>query len=207
MTDRSDHWQTVYGTKSPTEVSWFEEEPRVSLDLIARVAGPGASIIDVGGGASRLADRLLDRGFSDLTVLDIAEGALAASRARLGDRAAAVSWVVADITRWQPPRGYDVWHDRAVFHFLVEPGERLAYLESLRTGLKDGGHAIIGTFAPDGPEKCSGLPVQRYDARTLGAELGQGFSLVESLRHGHGTPWGSVQNFQFAVFRKEHGSQ
>lgn len=204
MTDRRDHWQTVYGTKAPTEVSWFEEEPRVSLDLIARVAGPAASVIDVGGGASRLADRLLDHGFVDVTVLDIAEGALAASRARLGDLASAVSWVVADITQWQPPRSHDVWHDRAVFHFLVQPGDRLAYLDILRAGLKVGGHAIFGTFAPDGPEKCSGLPVQRYDASTLGAELGRGFSLVESLRHGHGTPWGSMQNFQFAVFRKDN---
>jgi SAM-dependent methyltransferase len=188
--EREDHWQSVYRTKSEDEVSWFQERPSVSLDLIGR-AGPG-SLIDIGGGASRLADHLLGR---DLTVLDVAEAALEQSRTRLGEKAKQVNWLVSDITQWVPDRTYDIWHDRAVFHFLTDPADRDAYRAVLARALRPGGQVIIGTFAADGPERCSGLPVYRYDAAGLAAEIG--FSLEEALTHDHVTPAGKVQKFQY----------
>lgn len=196
--EREDHWQTVYQTKEEDEVSWFQERPAVSLDLIGRSGfGPEAGLIDVGGGASRLIDHLLAAGWRDLTVLDVAKAALDRSRERLGEQAKQVSWVAADITRWQPERRYDLWHDRAVFHFLTDPADRAAYRAVLARALRPGGQAIIGTFAADGPERCSGLPVCRYDAAALAAEFGPSFRLEEALTHEHATPSGKVQKFQF----------
>ncbi len=202
--DRQAHWQQVYETKATDAVSWYQPVPQPSADLL-QLAGADAEsgIIDIGGGASTLVDWLLDNGFRDVTVLDLSDAALAAARARLGDAASGVSWIAADVTRWRPARLYDVWHDRAAFHFLTDPGDRAAYLHRLRSALRAGGHAIIGTFAPDGPEKCSGLPVERYDAKSLAATLGDGFRLVDSCRHDHVTPWGSVQRFHFGTFRRE----
>jgi ubiquinone/menaquinone biosynthesis C-methylase UbiE len=165
-------------------------------------AGPDTAIIDIGGGASRLVDRLLDRDFRAVTVLDLSEAALRAAAARLGDRAAQASWLAADATLWQPTQAYDIWHDRAAFHFLTEQADRAAYLTRLKQALKVGGHAIIATFALDGPERCSGLPVVRYDAESLCQELGAEFDLVDARREVHTTPWGSVQSFQFSVFRR-----
>jgi len=200
---RQGHWQNVYTKKGETEVSWFQDNPAPSLDLIAAVgATPESAIIDIGGGASRLVDKLLDRGFRDVTVLDLSEAALDAAKARLGSRAAQVQWVVADATVWEPPKAYDCWHDRAAFHFLTEEQDRLAYVARLERGLKVGGHAIIATFALDGPERCSGLPVMRYDAASLGLVLGSAFELVATRTHTHATPWGSDQSFQFSVFRR-----
>jgi SAM-dependent methyltransferase len=202
-TTRQAHWENVYRSKSEKEVSWFETSPAVSLDLIARLGvPPQAAIIDIGGGASRLVDHLLERGFSRVTVLDISETALAASRARLGSRAAGVQWLVADATKWEPRQTYDLWHDRAAFHFLTEAQDRDAYVERLRRAVVPGGHVIIGTFAPDGPARCSGLPVARHDAGSLAAALGPGFDLVETRRHEHVTPSGGVQRFQFSAFRR-----
>lgn len=205
MTDasRKAHWENVYGTKSENEVSWFQESPAPSLELIelAKPAGE-AAIVDIGGGASRLVDELLARGFSNLTVLDLSEAALAAARVRLGDRAAQVQWIVADVTKWVPPRLFDIWHDRAAFHFLTDPGDRAAYVACLDKAIKPGGSVIIGTFALDGPEKCSGLPINRYDAASLGEVLGSGFELVHTRRHEHATPWAAIQRFQFSVFRR-----
>ncbi len=202
-TARQVHWQTVYRSKGETDVSWFEAEPAVSLDLVARAGTPPeAAVIDIGGGASRLVDHLLDRGFADVTVLDLSEAALAAARARLGGRAAQVQWIVADATTWTPPRRYHLWHDRAAFHFLTEPADRTAYMARLRQAIAPGGHVVIGTFAPDGPARCSGLPVIRHDADSLAAALGPGFVLVDTRRQAHVTPSGPVQRFQFCTFRR-----
>lgn len=203
MTDpnRHTHWETVYTSKSEQEVSWFQDTPEPSLDLIALTgATPSSPIIDIGGGTSHLVDALLDRGFAHVTVLDLSEAALASARHRLGSRAALVNWIAADVTAWQPAATYDVWHDRAAFHFLVTPEEQAAYMERLKSALKPGGHVIIGTFALDGPDKCSGLPVMRHSPSSIAALLGPRFTLVDSRRHEHVTPWNSVQKFQFSTF-------
>jgi SAM-dependent methyltransferase len=200
--DRRAHWQNVYLTKSEQQVSWTQQDPEPSLSLIAKYArSTRASIIDIGGGASRLVDVLWQHGYHTITVLDLSQAALDATKQRLVD-APSIRWIAADITRWQPPTAFDIWHDRAAFHFLVEEGDREAYLKSLHAGVKTGGHAIIATFALDGPEKCSGLPVQRYDPETLASTIGPAFELVEQRRHRHTTPWGAVQSFQFSVLRR-----
>src|SRR6266403_3152134 len=200
---RQAHWEGVYSKKDENEVSWFQENPAPSLELIAQVgATPASVIIDIGGGASRLVDNLIDRGFEDVTVLDLSEAALEAAKARLGGRAAQVHWIVADATVWEPLMAYDIWHDRAAFHFLTEDRDHAAYIARLKQGLKIGGHAIIATFALDGPEKCSGLPVMRYDATRLAQALGSGFKLLRSQRNDHATPWGSQQRFQFSAFQR-----
>jgi SAM-dependent methyltransferase len=201
--DKRAHWEQVYGGKSETEVSWFQETPAPSLDLL-RLTGAGrtSAIVDIGGGAARLIDALLDLGFENVTALDISEAALAAARARIGARADRVKWIVADITQWSPAESYDVWHDRAAFHFLIEPDDQAAYRLRLGQALKRGGHAIIGTFAPDGPEECSGLPVTRWNAEALATFLGPEFALVDSRAHDHVTPWRAVQKFQFSTFRR-----
>ena len=200
---RQHHWEKVYTTKGEAEVSWFQETPAPSLELIELVgATQNSAVIDIGGGASRLVDSLVSRGYEDVTVLDVSAAALASARSRIGDKANRVTWITADVTIWQPSRSYDVWHDRAAFHFLTEPNDQAAYIARLRRALRVGGHAIIVTFAPDGPERCSGLMVSRYDANTLAAKLGQGFELIDTRRHDHTTPWGSVQKFQFSTFRR-----
>jgi SAM-dependent methyltransferase len=203
MSERSVHWERVYTTKRETEVSWFQESPAISLQMI-HAAHPGcdAAIIDVGGGASRLVDALLLEGYRSIAVLDLSAHALDAAKARIGLAAAGVDWIVADVTTWRPARSYDVWHDRAAFHFLTEPSDRAAYVDCLRSAARKGGHVIIGTFALDGPEKCSGLPVQRYDGNSLAAEFGSDFELVETRHDAHHTPWGSTQAFQFSRFHR-----
>lgn len=196
MPDRHTHWQDVYRSKDESEVSWYQPLPGVSLDLIARSGlGPQARIVDVGGGASTLVDALLDRGFRNLTVLDIAEAALDRARVRLGERAAAVSWVAADVTVWRPSVPFDLWHDRAVFHFLTGDEERRAWRATLSAALRPGGQVILATFAPDGPERCSGLPVRRWSAGELEAAFAPQFTLAESLAEDHVTPAGKVQRF------------
>lgn len=204
MADRTTHWQNVYATKGEAEVSWFQDRPTISLDLI-RAAAPdhGAAIIDVGGGASRLVDTLLQDGYRDVAVLDLSANALDTARKRIGPAASKVDWIVADATTWRPAKTYDVWHDRAAFHFLTDPEDRAAYVERLRSAVAPGGQIIIATFAPDGPEKCSGLPVQRHDSASLAAELGPGFELVETRSEIHRTPWDSTQSFQFSRFRRQ----
>ena len=182
-------------------MSWFQPRPETSLALIhgAGIAKTDA-LIDVGGGASRLVDALLAEGFSDVTVLDIAAGALAKSRARLGKDADRARWVAADITRWQPERKYRLWHDRAVFHFLTEPDDRAAYKRALEAALAPGGTAIIASFALDGPERCSGLSVRRYAPESLAMELGPAFTLTTHRHEAHTTPAGKLQQFQYSVF-------
>jgi SAM-dependent methyltransferase len=201
--DRQAHWENVYTTKSESEVSWFEESPTISLDLIrATRVDLDAPIIDIGGGASRLVDTLIDDGFEAVAILDLSKTALAAARARLGGRGIKVRWIVENVTTWQPSETYEVWHDRAAFHFLTEPKDRAAYAERVARAVCPGGHVIIGTFAPDGPERCSGLPVVRHDAASLGEVLGGAFELMESRRHAHQTPAGATQRFQFSRFRR-----
>lgn len=201
---RQAHWENVYTTKAESEVSWYQQSPAPSLDLIVQAGAVSKSaIIDIGGGASRLVDHLVDQGFEDVTVLDLSGAALKAARARLGALADRVHWLVADATTWEPARPYDIWHDRAAFHFLTDEKDRAAYIVRLRRGLKIGGHAIMATFALDGPEKCSGLPVARYDGASLGQTLGAGFKLVHTRRHEHATPWDARQIFQFSVFTRE----
>lgn len=202
--DRQAHWENVYTTKGETEVSWFQETPTVSLELLALVGAKAAdSIIDIGGGASRLVDSLLAQGFERLTVLDLSAAALESTRQRLGSEGNKVEWIAADATTWEPqPNAYRVWHDRAAFHFLTNEQEQRAYIERLKTGLMIGGHAILGTFALDGPEKCSGLPVARHNSNSLSSLLGAGFALIDSRPHEHATPWGSTQKFQFSTFKK-----
>ncbi|CAN7164200.1 class I SAM-dependent methyltransferase [Bradyrhizobium sp. LjRoot220] len=200
---RQAHWDNVYASKRENEVSWFQESPAPSLALIAEIgATPNSAIIDIGGGASRLVDRLIEQGFCDVTVLDLSAAALETAQARLGERASRAHWLVADATTWEPSRAYDIWHDRAAFHFLTEERDRAGYIARLKQGLKTGGHAILATFALDGPEKCSGLPVMRYDAARLAQTLGAGFKLLQSRANDHATPWGSHQSFQFSVFQR-----
>ncbi len=202
--ERQTHWQNVYQTKGERDVSWFQEIPAISLDLIrATGVAADASIIDIGGGASRLADALVAEGYHSVSVLDVSEKALATSRGRLGPRAKDITWIVADVTAWQPDKNYDLWHDRAAFHFLTEPADRTAYAECVRKAVRPGGHVIIGTFAPDGPERCSGLPVVRHDAASIGEVLGPSFKLIESRRHDHKTPGGTIQRFQFSRFKRD----
>ena len=203
-TDRQTHWQNVYATKSEKEVSWFQETPAASLDLIAATGVAGdAAIIDVGGGTSQLVDHLIEKGFRRIAILDLSAKALGQAKQRLGRRADMIDWIVADITTWEPSRTYELWHDRAAFHFLTEPADRGAYVIRLRKAVHPGGHVIIATFAPDGPERCSGLPIVRYDSETLARTLGPDFELVESRRHDHVTPGGNTQRFQFSRFLRK----
>jgi SAM-dependent methyltransferase len=201
--ERQTHWNQVYATKSADRVSWFQPQAEMSMRLIAGAgATRNSAIIDIGAGASMLVDELLDARFADVTLLDISERALVGTKERLGARAAEVHWIVGDILEWSPARSYDIWHDRAVFHFLTDERDRAVYRATLLKGLRNGGALIIGTFAEDGPEKCSGLPVQRWSADALADALGSEFRLVEALRQNHSTPWGSVQPFMWARFER-----
>ena len=198
------HWQQVYTGKAADEVSWFQATPVASLEALERLgASSDHSLIDVGGGASSLVDELLDRGWSDLAVLDISASALDKSRQRLGDRSGRVEWIVSDITRWSPGRTYDIWHDRAVFHFLTDAGDRAAYREALKAALGPDGAVIMATFALDGPERCSGLEVRRYDPEGMAAELGPGFELVEHWTERHVTPAGKGQAFTWCILKRK----
>lgn len=201
--EHQSHWENIYSTKGEVEVSWFQETPVPSLQLLALSgAKPSSAIVDIGGGASRFVDSLLAGGFENITVLDLSAAALANARARLGDKESSVKWIIADATEWVPPELYDVWHDRAAFHFLTGQNEQQAYIDRLKLGLRIGGHVILGTFALDGPEKCSGLPVTRHSAESLTHLLGAAFVLTDSRRHEHVAPWGAVQKFQFSTFRR-----
>lgn len=206
MSGGQKHWDGVYGARPEDELTWFEATPALSLELVREHLHPGDPFIDIGAGASRLVDALLEEGFGPVTVLDLSGAALAVSRQRLGARGDDVAWIEADITTWEPDRPYVIWHDRAVFHFLTEAEDRAGYARALSGALRAGGIAIVATFADDGPEMCSGLPVVRYAPEALAQELdrllpGQ-FDMVEARRHLHVTPKGSRQSFQYSVFRK-----
>ena len=199
-----DHWERIYSTKATDAVSWYQEHAASSLRLIHATGVPkDAAIIDVGGGASTLVDDLLADGYKNLTVLDLSGAALSAARERLGTRAEAVRWLEADITKVALPRlEYDVWHDRAVFHFLTSEDDRAEYVRSVLRSVKPGGHVIVATFAEDGPEQCSGLPVMRYSPTLLHSEFGDSFRLLSHQAEEHNTPFGTVQKFVYCYCRK-----
>ncbi len=202
--ERKQHWEQVYTNRSPTDVSWFQPRPEISLSLIeASGIGHDDAIIDMGGGASRLVDHLLDAGYHDVSVLDIAGAALRHAQQRLGERASRVGWIEADATQFEPPKHYSLWHDRAVFHFLTDAADRAAYRQRLAQGLRAGGHLIIATFALDGPTMCSNLPVQRYSPQTLSEELGEAFELVETRTELHITPAQKEQRFVYCRFLRK----
>ncbi|OIJ40783.1 class I SAM-dependent methyltransferase [Massilia timonae] len=203
--DQRLHWETVYRTKAPDAVSWYAPHLDTSLALIERSAGaPSAAIIDVGGGEATLVDDLLARGYTDVSVLDISAEAIRVARARLGAQAARAQWLVGDITKAElPERRYDVWHDRAVFHFLLEPAHRAAYVRQVARAMRPGGSVIVATFGPEGPTKCSGLDIVRYDAEGLHDEFGPAFRLVESRTELHRTPFGTTQQFVYCFCRVE----
>jgi 2-polyprenyl-3-methyl-5-hydroxy-6-metoxy-1,4-benzoquinol methylase len=203
--DSKAHWDRVYQTNAPERVSWYQADPKVSLGLIRQaVPDTNAAIIDVGGGASTLVDGLVHAGYRRLTVLDVSRVALRAAQARLGAAVAAVNWIAADILQAQLGAGrFDLWHDRAVFHFLTSPRDRQRYMEKVRAALSPGGHVLIATFAPDGPSRCSGLDVARYSPEALHAELGSGFRLVKSVQEEHSTPSGKTQPFTYGLWQAE----
>ena len=199
------HWETIYRTKAPDAVSWYRPHLEVSLSLIERAArNRSAAIIDVGGGESTLVDDLIRRGFSDLTVLDISLTALEATKKRLGQAGDRVRWLAADITSVPlPEHSFDIWHDRAVFHFLTAADDRAAYVRNVRHAMRPGGFVIVSTFGPEGPTRCSGLDVVRYDREKLHAEFGAHFRLIDSSKELHYTPWGAPQQFLYCYCRVE----
>lgn len=203
--DTRTHWEKIYREKAPDAVSWYRPHLDTSLALIERsVCDRTASIIDVGGGESTLVDDLLARGFQTVTVLDVSQVAIDATKRRLGHDAQRVHWLAADVTQVElEPRAYDVWHDRAVFHFLTVPQQRAAYIREVARSVRAGGHVIVSTFGPEGPTKCSGLDVIRYDADSLHNEFGARFRLVDSLKELHETPFGTTQQFLYCYCRLE----
>ncbi|HYN20913.1 MAG TPA: class I SAM-dependent methyltransferase [Thermoanaerobaculia bacterium] len=210
--DREEHWERVYGAKPATQVSWYAPHLERSIRIIRAVAHPPAEIIDVGGGASTLVDDLLALGYTNVSVLDISSTALAAAKARLGAQAAMVKWIVGDVTSMDLPREeYDVWHDRAAFHFLTEPADRRDYVELATSSLKVGAHAILAAYSLEGPTHCSGLDVVRYSAETMNRELGPAFALQQETHESHRTPSGAEQKFIYCLFERvkvsnrEHG--
>ena len=198
----SDHWDGVWNDRDPDDVTWYQAEPKLSLRLIQAGMLPDEGIIDVGGGASRLVDHLLDHGYGDITVADIAPAALQAARDRLGLKSEQVSWVAADATHADFGRTFDVWHDRAVFHFLTEADDRQRYLTTLDASLSIGGHVVLATFGPDGPEYCSGLPVRRYSIDMMQDTLGGNFELIDHEIEQHVAPSGAIQQFVYGMFRR-----
>jgi SAM-dependent methyltransferase len=201
--NRQAHWDQIFSTKASDEVSWFQAEPAASLRLLDAAGMTTASrVIDIGGGDSWLVDRLLDRGVHSIVVLDVSGTALARARARLGERQSRVTWIEADVTGAWDGGDVDIWHDRAAFHFLTDADDRQRYVTHLRHAVTLGGAAIIATFALDGPDTCSGLPVVRYSPETLGAELGSEFRIAESRNERHQTPSGMVQSFCYIRFTR-----
>lgn len=205
ISQRERHWEAIYsGAGDPAALSWHQISPLLSLQLIGYLGVPhDAAVIDVGGGASTLVAALRERGYRDITVLDVSATALEMARRRAGEDAA--HWLVADVLAWAPDRHYDLWHDRAVLHFLVDPADRKRYLRTLRAALRPGGHAVIGTFAPEAPDRCSGLPVQRYDSEELLRLLGDDFEPLATRREVHHTPGGVAQPFAWIAVRYAAG--
>lgn len=200
-TERKKHWETVYETKNPDEVSWTQDIPKTSLDFINSFQLPkSAKIIDIGGGDSKLADYLLDQGYENLTVLDISEKALEKAKIRLGDKSKKINWIVSDITLFEPDTTFDIWHDRATFHFLTSPEQVSKYMEIAKKTVTR--YLIIGTFSENGPKKCSGLDIKQYSEETLTAVLQDNFDKIRCVTEDHKTPFGTTQNFLFCSFKK-----
>lgn len=208
MSDPGNHWDSVYRAKRAEEMSWFQDEPALSLKLIRRTGvARDAALVDAGGGASTLVDHLLREGFSDVSVLDIAAPALQQAQARLGAQSEHVQWIASDVTTWRPAKRFRLWHDRAVLHFLTEPDHQAAYARTLHVALEGDGWAIIAGFAPGGPVKCSGLPVVQHDGESLQRLLGHGFDLMETHCETHLTPSGASQAFRYHLFRRSAEKQ
>ena len=200
--DTRDHWQSIYVAKEPGDVSWYEPVPRTSLKVIEKHVGHDGSIIDVGAGASSLVDYLIADGYADVTVLDVSDAALENTRRRLETSSVGPAYVVADLTRWKPGRTFDLWHDRAVFHFMTDARMQAAYAGAMADAVNPGGHAMVATFSVDGPEQCSGLTVVRHDEASLAARFVADFTLVESWRSTHTTPWHAEQSFVWVVLQR-----
>ncbi len=204
MFDRKTHWEKIYGEKKPNEVSWYQENPQKSLDLITSTdVSKEEPVIDVGGGASLLVDMLLEQGFQNVTVLDISEKALQYAQQRLGELEGKVKWLVSDITEFESTEKFGLWHDRAVFHFLTEKIDREKYVARVRRSLKKGGYLILSAFAKDGPDKCSNLNVRQYDAALVREEFGEGFDLLQETSEIHQTPWGKDQKFEYFLLKRK----
>jgi SAM-dependent methyltransferase len=200
-TSAKKHWETVYETKNPGEVSWTQEIPKTSLDFIHSFnLAKTAKLIDIGGGDSKLVDFLLGEGFEDITVLDVSAKALEKAKQRLGDLAGKVKWIVSDITEFDPPTTFDLWHDRATFHFLTNKEQITRYMNTARKAVK--GYLTIGTFSDNGPKKCSGLDIKQYNEQTLTAELQNGFDKIRCITEDHITPFNTTQNFLFCSFKR-----
>ena len=199
------HWEHIYETKAPTQVSWYQEHARFSLQYIRSTGIQKTdAIIDVGGGASTLVDDLVADGYQQISVLDVSAVALQLARQRLGTHAVEVNWIESDVTQADlPEQAYDLWHDRAVFHFLTQALDRQRYIHTVRQAVRKGGHVIVATFAPDGPDQCSGLDVVRYSPESLHHEFGEGFDMVDSTRETHHTPFGTEQKFIYCYCRKD----
>jgi len=201
--ERKAHWERVYGDKNSTEVSWYQEVPDKSLELVVSTGTTEKdAILDVGGGASTLVDHLLDAGYADITVLDLSSRAFSQSRQRLGERASIPNWLVSDITRFEPQRKYRLWHDRAVLHFLTDSKDRGRYVSVLKQALDPGGHVVIAAFGPEGPLKCSGLEIRRYTIEMLAELLGPEFELQAHELENHQTPMGATQQFLYSCWTK-----
>jgi len=202
MENRKDHWDTVYETKNPDQVSWTQDIPKTSLDFIQSFGlTKSAKIIDIGGGDSKLVDYLLDEGFENITVLDISEKALNKAKNRLGDKAKKINWIISDITEFKPDTNFDLWHDRAAFHFLTTADQVEKYMNTARNSVS--GFLTIGTFSDNGPTKCSGLDVKQYSEQTLTAELKNGFIKLRCVTEDHTTPFDTTQNFLFCSFKRQ----
>lgn len=200
-TESKQHWENVYATKQPNEVSWTQEIPVTSLNFIKSFnLAKNAAIIDIGGGDSKLVDHLLDEGYENITVLDISDAAIQKAKARLGGLADKITWIVSDITEFIPQNTYEVWHDRATFHFLTTPGQISKYIATARKAVT--GYIAIGTFSENGPEKCSGLTIRRYNEDELTSELSNGFEKIKCIKEDHTTPFNTIQNFLFCSFRR-----
>jgi len=202
--NRKHHWETVYETKNPDQVSWTQEVPKTSLDFIASFGiDKNAKIIDIGGGDSKLVDFLLDQGFENISVLDISAKALEKAQKRLGEKAKKVNWIVSDIVSFEPETTFDVWHDRAAFHFLTTREQIDKYLDTARKSVT--GFMTIGTFSENGPAKCSGLDIKQYSEKTLTEELANGFNKIRCITENHTTPFNTTQNFLFCSFKRQAG--
>jgi ubiquinone/menaquinone biosynthesis C-methylase UbiE len=201
--NKEKHWEAIYATKKLTEVSWYQPKPELSLNLIAKLGLPkSASLIDIGGGDSFLTDYLLESGYADLSVLDISETALQRAKMRLDKKANQVNWIVADAAQFCPTKQFDVWHDRAAFHFLTTEADVASYVKNATQAIKKGGYLIIGTFSENGPKKCSGIEIKQYSTETLALLFNPYFDLVEGFTTDHITPSGAIQNFAFCVMKK-----
>ncbi len=202
---KKEHWENIYGTKQANEVSWFQQYPKTSMEFIELFSlHKDSKIIDIGGGDSHFVDALLEKGFENITVLDISATAIEKAKARLGQRAENVWWIVADITEFEPEEKYDFWHDRAAFHFLTTEEQADKYVEIANKGIAIGGHLVLGTFSENGPKKCSGLDIKQYSEVSMSAKFEKYFKRIKCITEDHQTPFNTIQNFMFCSFQKEN---